>query len=355
MKPSDDEAQIVPFGKYRDQSIESFLTDRGYAEWVMNQPGLVAMLQAKYPVFYNMITIGATASDDTPEHNKLQAMFLNRDFQYAFIEAALGKSVYAVAQESADRADKIHEAALAEALEHAAELIKRRQKEKARSEESLQEAQTTAAKSFSEWEQEYEAKADEIERKYREGMRSGQNLWGSNHPESVRTRELESLVCYKPETRIKEAQEWLICRKDRFAKACEEIADEETHFAELKAQQANHKNALPVRPSVQVEFECGFDVKLIATWKTFGPEIRCRIELKPLMGDDFPSVLRQMKRNGADTLVVGEFESKSCTLSQVRGMFGAEKRIITLAEIQSIQARGGWPDDNDATADRTRS
>jgi hypothetical protein len=59
------------------------------------------------------------------------------------------------------------------------------------------------------------------------------------------------------------------------------------------------------------------------------------------MGDDFPSVLRQMNRNGADTLVVGSFEATGCSLEQVRGFFGA-KRIITLSEIEAIKARGVW-------------
>jgi|SRR6266436_7340236 len=46
-----------------------------------------------------------------------------------------------------------------------------------------------------------------------------------------------------------------------------------------------------------------------------------KIEIKPSMGDDFPSVLRQMKRNGADTLFVGAFKARACTLEHVRKMF----------------------------------
>jgi hypothetical protein len=49
-----------------------------------------------------------------------------------------------------------------------------------------------------------------------------------------------------------------------------------------------------------------------------------------------------MKRNGADTLVIGSFEATNCTLAQVRAMFG-QKRIITLEEIRTAQQRQAWP------------
>ena len=50
------------------------------------------------------------------------------------------------------------------------------------------------------------------------------------------------------------------------------------------------------------------------------------------MGDDFPSALRQMKRNNAN-LVVGEFNSSICSLEEVRSMFATSgKKIVTLGE-----------------------
>jgi hypothetical protein len=110
-----------------------------------------------------------------------------------------------------------------------------------------------------------------------------------------------------------------------------------------------------------MEFECGFDLRLQVRWfgEITGPwnehyrqweerhvyakeEKTFAIELKPQMGDDFPAVPRQMKRNGADTLVIGSFEATNCTLAQVRTMFG-EKRIITLQEIKTAQQRQAWP------------
>jgi hypothetical protein len=115
-------------------------------------------------------------------------------------------------------------------------------------------------------------------------------------------------------------------------------------------------------PKIETEFECGYDVDFRMAWVA-GTEAfwqwddryrdrqklaesrkssqRFRIELKPQLGDDFPGVLRQMKRNESDTLVVGSFEAKGATLAQVRAMFG-NIRIFTLAEIDAVQNKL-WP------------
>jgi hypothetical protein len=112
-------AEIVPFGKYKDQPVQLLLADSGYMEWLTGQPGLMAMLEKRYPVIFNIITVGAPRTDDTPEHNKMQALFLARDFQYAFIEAVLdGKSVHAIALEAAQAARAHSQEALGAAVKH---------------------------------------------------------------------------------------------------------------------------------------------------------------------------------------------------------------------------------------------
>jgi hypothetical protein len=77
------DSDIIPFGKYRDQPIEVLLADSQYLAWILAQPGLVAMMQQRYPAIYNIIVTGVPTTEDTPEHNALQARFLDRDFQQA--------------------------------------------------------------------------------------------------------------------------------------------------------------------------------------------------------------------------------------------------------------------------------
>jgi len=233
--PSNDSA-IVPFGKYQGQPIETLLADQNYLQWVTSQPGLMTMLQARHPAVFNIITIGAPTTDDSPEHNKLQAMFLERDFQHAFLEIVWGRSVFKYAEQEVKR-----------------------------------------------WQPSY---FDDESNK----------LW----------------------------------REENLAKAKQQLASLEARVIARRP---------PAPPRIDLDFECGYDLEL------FADGFHHRIELKPQMGDDFSGVLRQMKRNGATVLVIGSFESISCTLEQVQGIFG-ERKIITLAQIQAIKTRGVWPPTN---------
>ena len=46
-----------------------------------------------------------------------------------------------------------------------------------------------------------------------------------------------------------------------------------------------------------------------------------RIEIKPVMGDDYPAVLRQMQANRCSTLYLVEYTGAGATLEQVKKMF----------------------------------
>jgi hypothetical protein len=293
--------------------------------------------------------VGSPSNDDTPEHNKMQAMFLKEWFQYAFIELVLGKSVYTIAQEAAHYIDKINRAALEEALKHSGELIRSLEQSKEYRAKSLKDSQTKAAKPLSVWQKEYEA----------EGKRY-------------------TLYITTPEERMNRSKEDLASDEKKFAEISQKLSTEIGRLAQIEGQLTDFKEAEPQRPDIKPDFECGFDVQLMATWPVeetvcvlkhgslrefeivtskrrynpgFGKLNRSRcnsdsfqrcIEIKPLIGDDFPSVLRQMKRNGADTLVVGSFNSSVCSLDEVRQMF-APRLIITLAEIKADQAKAVWP------------
>ena len=69
---------LVPFGKYKGQPITSLLNDTNYLEWCKQQNWF-----QKYPIVYNIcvnqtITSGNNNSK-TPEHNKIQNLFLEND------------------------------------------------------------------------------------------------------------------------------------------------------------------------------------------------------------------------------------------------------------------------------------
>jgi hypothetical protein len=70
---------IVPFGKYKDKSVLELLADEKYVEWLKQQPWFSNQKQ-----IYNIVvhqTIPTTNNSKTPEHNKLQNMFLDKNNQ----------------------------------------------------------------------------------------------------------------------------------------------------------------------------------------------------------------------------------------------------------------------------------
>lgn len=67
------EPGIVPFGKYKGRPIEYMLADRSYCEWLAAQP----WFRDRFAPVYNIIIGAGTEPQDSPEHNAMQARFLD--------------------------------------------------------------------------------------------------------------------------------------------------------------------------------------------------------------------------------------------------------------------------------------
>ena len=70
---------LVPFGKYIDQPITTLMNDTKYLEWCKQQKWFLQ----KYPIVYNICVNQTITTNNpnskTPEHNKLQNLFLNNE------------------------------------------------------------------------------------------------------------------------------------------------------------------------------------------------------------------------------------------------------------------------------------
>lgn len=64
---------VVPFGKYKGQPIEVLAADPKYVEWLNGQ----GWVKDRHPQFYTVIINNFQEPSDTPEHNALQALFLD--------------------------------------------------------------------------------------------------------------------------------------------------------------------------------------------------------------------------------------------------------------------------------------
>lgn len=72
--------QALTFGKYRGQPVSVLAGDKSYCDWLVNQD----WFRQKYQNVYNVIINNFSKPEDTPEHNSLQAMFLDEDFVKKF-------------------------------------------------------------------------------------------------------------------------------------------------------------------------------------------------------------------------------------------------------------------------------
>ena len=74
-------SEIIPFGKYKGKPIiEVISKHKKYIEWLMLQNWLSEELRSQINVF---ITHGGKNSEETPEHNRIQMIFLNREYRRA--------------------------------------------------------------------------------------------------------------------------------------------------------------------------------------------------------------------------------------------------------------------------------
>ena len=71
-----DRITVVPFGKYKDQPVEALIADRDYREWLMEQP----WFRDRYVNLYQMVINYGGQPTETPEHNEMQAAFLDDDY-----------------------------------------------------------------------------------------------------------------------------------------------------------------------------------------------------------------------------------------------------------------------------------
>lgn len=78
--------EIIPFSKYRGQPIEVLQVDRQYAEWLVAQQWFRERFVNIYNVVVNKFTTEEAA--ETPEHNSLQVLFLDKMFLANVVEIA---------------------------------------------------------------------------------------------------------------------------------------------------------------------------------------------------------------------------------------------------------------------------
>lgn len=306
-------SKIVPFGKYKGQPVEVMADDREYCDWLLAQP----WAKQKLGAVYNIVINSGAEPQDTPEHNALQAKFLDDSVCLGLWRRLCPQDAAAVLREPAG----VEAEALAEAERALQAQVERHRKETAN----------------------------------QQGKVDG-NLarLATDDPRDPPDRRADLRLTY--ENWVREGREGVLAAAGR--------------LAVIQAEDFAHSSPMETlfeRPAIggRVFEREGWDVVFGVAWRArarrrMAPEIRKQfvqahedpefayglaaggqrfaVEIKPTMGDDFPSVLRQVQRHGkgegVPCVVLGSYTGQGATLDQVRAMFAASGiRLVMLGEI----------------------
>lgn len=290
----DNTNNIVPFGKYRGKPVEDMMADQNYCEWLMGQPGI----REKYPTIINIIVNGGAAPDmPTPEHNRMQERFNDPELCLAAYRVIMGEEAFKAAIE----------------LETEYRSIEAQQ-------QLERELQTLRYKHN---EQIVKAGDDAVIAVLNEEINHGHfsfkdsiqqdNLRDREHPSNSLWRMPSQLEWYFSGLSIAGWIDSANAFKSELAKAAkqraEEMARQATAAKNLELKKAREEEQLrraikPLNEIIQqvwgdahtlcatIESD-GWDILLERRWIRTLPNIA--IELKPIMGEDYPAILRTMK------------------------------------------------------------
>ena len=301
MKPFDMNMQLVPFGKYKGQPVKVMQMDTGYCEWLSTQD----WFRERYANVYQQVIINNfTEASETPEHNKLQMLFLDKDF-YRKIEAALPVDP-----------SKLFHPQILEAVSEIKEQVKSGENYL---EELERELKIKKYYSDEENRKEKLEKFESVPPYTLEYFSIEKTLkYLRNYDESTHKEELSRLrdKIEKTKMRIQEL-------KGRHNLIIDQRKDNTKYTYEVKTIEFE-LNGWDV--FVGLKYKCEIDLKTEFS-ASANPVYQERyIEIKPCLGDDFPAVLRQMKANsknvrGTRILLIDEFSAVGATLEQVKQTF----------------------------------
>lgn len=286
--------KLIPFGKYANQPVEVLQNDPQYTQWLTSQP----WFQDRYPAIFNVVINKFGEDEETPEHNRLQAKFLDEEFRMkmcgVFIKKRKPEISHEVARGRWDLISKCH----SEFNDLTMEIKDLKQKIKTL-ENDLDKAD----------EQGFQPKPKPIHPGIKTSMlqQMEHSLWYKDY-EKKKTIEQVRLKQLELEERIESSKNempssllWGVYNFDRISKS--------KSFIEIE------------NPKFEVDaVDCQFAFESIFGSKTL------KIEIKPEITDSYPAVLRQMRNNGSNILIFENFNSRGVD----------EKTMISFFETQKI-------------------
>lgn len=273
---------IIPFGKYAGQPVDVLQADPSYCQWLTGQN----WFRERYATINTLIINNFTKPEDTPEHNALQVKFLDNDFVEKF-----GKYYFKINDASRMALAKKYS-------EQYAVCTKMYNKEQIAIDEynknTLCDYPYTIPK---------------------DAARVPCNM---QHGDAYYYPKCKELYDAKSNWWCKPGSECVCCK-----------------LSDMSSKVGLYKFS-------HIEFEVdGWDVKFVHGVIGQNNSLdTVYIEIKPCVGDDYPSILRQMKANQQDhygtfILLYKQFTATGATESQVKEIFKNSKfNMISFSEIE---------------------
>lgn len=275
------EARIVPFGKYKGQPVEALAVDKQYVDWLTAQP----WFREKFQPIYNVVVNNFGAPSETPEHNAMQALFLDNGYvvglglHLGLLQCSCFKNSW-IDTQCAKLADRVRNADT------------NRQAELARQVDST----------GIDW--------------------SGDSYW---------RRALEEA------DKQQRALHQLKGAVEAWWKA--PVYDLEGAGAEFEEDAIDVSASFTIAP--RLAFQSWSDVRDFCWLSDLLTRVEMKVELKPTLGDEYPAVLRQMARGQTNILVIGGYEARGATLEQCTELFSRSgKTVVMLAEVAARAEEG---------------
>jgi hypothetical protein len=282
--------EIIPFGKYKGQPLERLAQDTEYLSWLRQQSWFLE----KFGWIDKAIIViqhGPAEPEETPEHNRLQARFLNRRFCWTVLTLCCpdllciqDKMQQEMSKLPAERVNVLKY--LAAEKDRLAASIAREEKKGVCSKGWLDDLRKELASRSAE------------ERSVLAVLRTIPSL-----PVPLSGKQIHRT----------------------FESGNIDVTLEVRYY---------HRLSDCVRRDGS-EYDCD---SVLASALVF-VLAEAKVECKPDLGDDYPAVLRQMNRNHSDTLLVGSFQSQAIGLDDLKQFFAdSGKRVFLVSEVEAALA-----------------
>lgn len=268
------QGMIVPIGKYKGQPVEVLAGDPQYVEWLVAQPNI----KQQHAHFYNVIINNLCEPNETPEHNAIHVRFLSEKFRRAFCLAAASNA-------TRDRLRRINELIADEIVETATD---------------------------------DQSRAFDIA------------LYNLSCSAQLVSRKLTRILATSiGDGQLRVSVDCVVSIRDGWIGGKRETVERP-----LSWQFDFDTRGYPISTyELVVESASGVDVEFSLI--ILGKRFPIRIEIKPSVGDDFPAVLRQMKRSKANYLYVRSFGSASVSRDDFVKFFRSQEiRVIFEEEVE---------------------